>query len=176
LHSRERILRPCVSPCAPRSEPARYGDQFGQSWRPPPPLALRYLTLDLRRRANQPSVSAAVPRAVGGPAGTTRGRSCRGTRVRFLSRRCTIEGPTRFATYHNRARIDRRTLRGSSRGRQLGVVTSATRPSPTSTPGRAYTNRLCPCVESKRVDEFENMSDEELRQYVYGNKEGVSFG
>ena len=31
-------------------------------------------------------------------------------------------------------------------------------------------------VESKRVDEFENMSDEELRQYVYGNKEGVSFG
>jgi hypothetical protein len=26
-------------------------------------------------------------------------------------------------------------------------------------------------VESKRVDEFENMSDEELRQYVYGNKE-----
>ena len=31
-------------------------------------------------------------------------------------------------------------------------------------------------VESKRVDEFANMSDEELRQYVYGNKEGVSFG
>jgi hypothetical protein len=29
-------------------------------------------------------------------------------------------------------------------------------------------------VESKRVDEFANMSDEELRQYVYGNKEGVS--
>ena len=28
-------------------------------------------------------------------------------------------------------------------------------------------------VESKRVDEFANMSDEELRQYVYGNKEGV---
>ena len=26
-------------------------------------------------------------------------------------------------------------------------------------------------VESKRVDEFENMSDEELRQYIYGNKE-----
>jgi hypothetical protein len=26
-------------------------------------------------------------------------------------------------------------------------------------------------VESKRVDEFENMSDEELRQYVYGFKE-----
>jgi hypothetical protein len=26
-------------------------------------------------------------------------------------------------------------------------------------------------VESKRVDEFANMSDEELRQYVYGNKE-----
>ena len=26
-------------------------------------------------------------------------------------------------------------------------------------------------VESKRVDQFENMSDEELRQYVYGNKE-----
>jgi hypothetical protein len=25
--------------------------------------------------------------------------------------------------------------------------------------------------ESKRVDEFENMSDEELRQYIYGNKE-----
>ena len=25
-------------------------------------------------------------------------------------------------------------------------------------------------VESKRVDEFANMSDEELRQYVYGNK------
>ena len=24
------------------------------------------------------------------------------------------------------------------------------------------------CVESKRVDQFENMSDEELRQYVYG--------
>ena len=31
-------------------------------------------------------------------------------------------------------------------------------------------------VESKRVDEFANMSDEELRQYVYGNKEGISFG
>ena len=26
-------------------------------------------------------------------------------------------------------------------------------------------------VESKRVDEFANMTDEELRQYVYGNKE-----
>ena len=26
-------------------------------------------------------------------------------------------------------------------------------------------------VESKRVDAFENMTDEELRQYVYGNKE-----
>ena len=26
-------------------------------------------------------------------------------------------------------------------------------------------------VESKRVDEFANMSDEELRQYVYGNRE-----
>jgi hypothetical protein len=26
-------------------------------------------------------------------------------------------------------------------------------------------------VESKRVDAFENMSDEELRQYVYGTKE-----
>jgi len=26
-------------------------------------------------------------------------------------------------------------------------------------------------VESKRVDEFENMSDEELRQYIYGKKE-----
>ena len=26
------------------------------------------------------------------------------------------------------------------------------------------------CVESKRVDEFENMSDEELRQYVYGKE------
>ena len=26
-------------------------------------------------------------------------------------------------------------------------------------------------VESKRVDQFENMSDEELRQYIYGNKE-----
>ena len=26
-------------------------------------------------------------------------------------------------------------------------------------------------VESKRVDEFANMSDEELRQYVYGKKE-----
>ena len=26
-------------------------------------------------------------------------------------------------------------------------------------------------VESKRVDEFANMSDEELRQYVYGTKE-----
>jgi hypothetical protein len=25
-------------------------------------------------------------------------------------------------------------------------------------------------VENKRVDEFANMSDEELRQYVYGNK------
>ncbi len=29
-------------------------------------------------------------------------------------------------------------------------------------------------VESKRVDEFANMSDEELRQYVYGNKESGS--
>ena len=28
-----------------------------------------------------------------------------------------------------------------------------------------------PRVESKRVDAFENMTDEELRQYVYGNKE-----
>jgi hypothetical protein len=26
-------------------------------------------------------------------------------------------------------------------------------------------------VESKRVDEFASMSDEELRQYVYGTKE-----
>ena len=26
-------------------------------------------------------------------------------------------------------------------------------------------------IESKRVDEFENMTDEELRQYVYGNEE-----
>ena len=26
-------------------------------------------------------------------------------------------------------------------------------------------------VESKRVDEFANMSDEELRRYVYGTKE-----
>ena len=26
-------------------------------------------------------------------------------------------------------------------------------------------------LESKRVDEFANMSDEELRQYVYGTKE-----
>jgi hypothetical protein len=26
-------------------------------------------------------------------------------------------------------------------------------------------------VESKRVDQFANMSDEELEQYVYGNKE-----
>ena len=26
-------------------------------------------------------------------------------------------------------------------------------------------------VESKRVNEFENMSDEELRQYIYGFKE-----
>jgi hypothetical protein len=26
-------------------------------------------------------------------------------------------------------------------------------------------------VESKRVDQFDAMSDEELRQYVYGNKE-----
>ena len=26
-------------------------------------------------------------------------------------------------------------------------------------------------VESKRVDKFANMSDEELRQYVYGTKE-----
>ena len=26
-------------------------------------------------------------------------------------------------------------------------------------------------VESKRVDEFANMSDEELRQYVYGSRE-----
>jgi hypothetical protein len=26
-------------------------------------------------------------------------------------------------------------------------------------------------VESKRVDKFANMSDEELRQYVYGNRE-----
>ena len=31
-------------------------------------------------------------------------------------------------------------------------------------------------VESKRVDEFANMSDEELRQYVYGNKELDSYG
>jgi hypothetical protein len=34
--------------------------------------------------------------------------------------------------------------------------------------------RVCDCllrVENKRVDEFENMTDEELRQYVYGNKE-----
>jgi hypothetical protein len=37
--------------------------------------------------------------------------------------------------------------------------------------------RACDCfrarcsVESKRVDEFANMSDEELRQYVYGTKE-----
>ena len=29
-------------------------------------------------------------------------------------------------------------------------------------------------VKSKRVDEFANMSDEELRQYVYGNKESDS--
>ena len=28
-----------------------------------------------------------------------------------------------------------------------------------------------PWLESKRVDEFANMSDEELRQYVYGTKE-----
>ena len=27
-----------------------------------------------------------------------------------------------------------------------------------------------PAVESKRVDEFANMSDEELRQYVYGKE------
>ena len=27
---------------------------------------------------------------------------------------------------------------------------------------------------TKRVDEFANMSDEELRQYVYGNKESLS--
>ena len=26
-------------------------------------------------------------------------------------------------------------------------------------------------VENKRVDQFENMSDDELRQYIYGNKE-----
>jgi hypothetical protein len=26
-------------------------------------------------------------------------------------------------------------------------------------------------LESKRVDQFANMSDEELRQYVYGNQE-----
>ena len=26
-------------------------------------------------------------------------------------------------------------------------------------------------LKCKRVDEFANMSDEELRQYVYGNKE-----
>jgi len=26
-------------------------------------------------------------------------------------------------------------------------------------------------LENKRVDEFENMTDEELRQYIYGNKE-----
>ena len=31
-------------------------------------------------------------------------------------------------------------------------------------------------VESKRVDEFANMSDEELRQYVYGNKEFRQLG
>ena len=29
-------------------------------------------------------------------------------------------------------------------------------------------------VENKRVDEFANMSTEELRQYVYGNKESAS--
>ena len=29
----------------------------------------------------------------------------------------------------------------------------------------------CQRVESKRVDEFANMSDEELKQYVYGKKE-----
>ena len=29
-------------------------------------------------------------------------------------------------------------------------------------------------VESKRVDAFENMTDDELRQYVYGNKESLS--
>ena len=30
--------------------------------------------------------------------------------------------------------------------------------------------RDVPRVESKRVDAFENMTDDELRQYVYGNK------
>jgi hypothetical protein len=36
--------------------------------------------------------------------------------------------------------------------------------------GSVYGRRMYE-VESKRVDEFANMSDEELRQYVYGKKE-----
>ena len=42
-------------------------------------------------------------------------------------------------------------------------------------PGRLWARAASFDVESKRVDEFANMSDEELRQYVYGNKEGVLF-
>ena len=39
-------------------------------------------------------------------------------------------------------------------------------------PGRACdTIAKIQRVESKRVDAFENMTDDELRQYVYGNKE-----
>ena len=37
--------------------------------------------------------------------------------------------------------------------------------------GRVTFCQVLSAVESKRVDQFENMSDEELRQYVYGKKE-----
>jgi hypothetical protein len=40
--------------------------------------------------------------------------------------------------------------------------------------GEGRVSHLRPCVESKRVDEFANMSDDELRQYVYGNQELAS--
>jgi hypothetical protein len=40
--------------------------------------------------------------------------------------------------------------------------------------GGARLGTICCRVESKRVDEFANMTDEELRQYVYGNKESDS--
>ena len=34
--------------------------------------------------------------------------------------------------------------------------------------------RNCDCSESKRVDDFAAMSDEELRAYVYGTKDDPS--
>ena len=40
-------------------------------------------------------------------------------------------------------------------------------------PGASFRIKRASCrgsVESKRVDKFANMSDEELRQYVYGNE------